>query len=92
MLTCPKLPTLVPPAQVYLYYKAIAAPSTSFSLAPSDSMQPGMNGASHVGGARAAAAASASRGFISALCWRQQSHTLVAANSQGRMVLLGMDS
>ena len=47
-------------------------------------------GALVVSSAAAAGAAASHNSFISSLCWRRSSRTLLAANSQGRLWVLGM--
>lgn len=59
-------------SELYVYYKALSKPvaQQAFGGGPDD----GLDGA---------AAASADKTFISAVCWRPGSQTLLAANSQG---------
>lgn len=63
-------------AQVFIYHKAFPMPALSFKFDTTDPLS------GHEMGDAAQ--------FISSVCWRSQSSTLVAANSTGNIKILEM--
>ncbi len=85
--------------EAFVYFKAISTPSMVFSLSPQPYCANGgedtelagrPSGRADQQHRAAAATAPGGGGFVSAVRWRSASHTLLVANSLGRLCVLKM--